>query len=340
MFKFGTKAETLNRLSNEVTKCIIPQCDYMYVSDWIGFSQPILDSISEHFQGLIAVRSSTTLEDRQDLSGAGRYTSILDIDSQNHSLLRAAINNVLSSYPNDTGNQVLIQKMVPSVMLSGVVMTHNLDNGAPYYVFNYDDESGRPDSITGGTIISKTVMLYREALFEAIKSERIKIIYNGIRELEEICGNQPLDIEFCLTEDMQLFVLQVRPISVQHKWSVNIHKKVSDELKKVAILHRRINQKTAGILGGYTILGNMPDWNPAEIIGTKPRPLSFSLYRYLITHDTWAKARTSMGYRDMKHHELMLVLAGIPILMYAPVSTAFCLIQHQISLMRNWLITG
>ena len=31
----------------------------------------------------------------------------------------------------------------------------------------------------------------------------------------------------------------------------------------------------------------MPDWNPAEIIGTSPFNLSFDLYKYLITDDVW-----------------------------------------------------
>ena len=35
----------------------------------------------------------------------------------------------------------------------------------------------------------------------------------------------------------------------------------------------------------------MPDWNPAEIIGTGPKPLAFSLYRGLITNDIWARQR-------------------------------------------------
>ena len=29
------------------------------------------------------------------------------------------------------------------------------------------------------------------------------------------------------------------------------------------------------------LLGLMPDWNPAEIIGFKPKPLSFSIYEIL-----------------------------------------------------------
>ena len=36
-----------------------------------------------------------------------------------------------------------------------------------------------------------------------------------------------------------------------------------------------------------TILGVMPDWNPAEMIGIG-QPLALSLYRELITDSIWA----------------------------------------------------
>ena len=41
----------------------------------------------------------------------------------------------------------------------------------------------------------------------------------------------------------------------------------------------------------------MTDWNPAEIIGTNPKPLALSLYKYLITDKNWSLARKKMGYK-------------------------------------------
>ena len=43
----------------------------------------------------------------------------------------------------------------------------------------------------------------------------------------------------------------------------------------------------------------MPDWDPAEIIGTKPRPLALSMYRELITDHVWSKNRTNYGYKNV-----------------------------------------
>ncbi len=56
----------------------------------------------------------------------------------------------------------------------------------------------------------------------------------------------------------------------------------------------------------------MPDWNPAEIIGTRPKPLAFSLYRHLITNDVWAKQRAEFGYRDVNPSPLLVSLCGQP----------------------------
>ena len=56
----------------------------------------------------------------------------------------------------------------------------------------------------------------------------------------------------------------------------------------------------------------MSDWNPAEIIGIRPRRLAQSLYSYLITDDVWAAQRAEFGYRDIRPAPLMVSFAGHP----------------------------
>ena len=56
----------------------------------------------------------------------------------------------------------------------------------------------------------------------------------------------------------------------------------------------------------------MPDWNPAEIIGVRPKPLAFSLYRHLITNEVWAKQRAQFGYRDIRPCPLIYSFCGQP----------------------------
>ena len=58
--------------------------------------------------------------------------------------------------------------------------------------------------------------------------------------------------------------------------------------------------------------GLMPDWNPAEIIGCKPKPLSLSLYRELITNSIWAYQRNNYGYKNLRSFPLLIEIEGIP----------------------------
>jgi glutamine kinase len=56
----------------------------------------------------------------------------------------------------------------------------------------------------------------------------------------------------------------------------------------------------------------MPDWNPAEIIGTKPRPLALTLYKELITDHIWSKHRDNYGFKNVESHHLMTTFFGTP----------------------------
>ena len=56
----------------------------------------------------------------------------------------------------------------------------------------------------------------------------------------------------------------------------------------------------------------MPDWNPAEIIGIKPKRLASSMYEELITDFIWAKNRNNYGFNDMTSNHLMTNFLGTP----------------------------
>ena len=56
----------------------------------------------------------------------------------------------------------------------------------------------------------------------------------------------------------------------------------------------------------------MPDWNPAEIIGFKPRMLALSIYEELITRDIWAKQRYQYGYKKLRNTNLLHTILGTP----------------------------
>ena len=56
----------------------------------------------------------------------------------------------------------------------------------------------------------------------------------------------------------------------------------------------------------------MPDWNPAEIIGMKPKNLSYTMYKELITNQIWADQRANYGFEKVIENPLMIRLFGTP----------------------------
>ena len=66
------------------------------------------------------------------------------------------------------------------------------------------------------------------------------------------------------------------------------------------------------VMGRRTVYGVMPDWNPAEMIGVRPKLLGLSLYRDLITDSIWAYQRHNYGYRNLRSFPLMTNFFGLP----------------------------
>ncbi len=310
---FGTKAETLARLKPLLRSASVIDLQYFTVGEWFESKQELLNNIQKSFTGSrLAVRSSSQSEDGQLQSMAGAYLTCLSVDGSSQKAIESAVEDVIRSYAGDPEDQVLVQPMLPDVAVSGVIMTHDLEHGAPYYVINYDDETGRTDSITSGDGVHKTVLIYREQNPRHIESDRLLKFLSLAAELESLFGDTPLDIEFGLTGKGELYLFQVRQISVCKSWHPVTERRLSRQLEFIDRFIQERSRPRAGIAGDKTILGVMPDWNPAEIIGTTPRPLATSLYRELVTRNIWRLSRQTMGYRDLAGEELMVVIACHP----------------------------
>ena len=66
------------------------------------------------------------------------------------------------------------------------------------------------------------------------------------------------------------------------------------------------------MFGKDNFFGVMPDWNPAEIIGKKPKPLALSLYQELVTDHIWSENRSNYGFSNLKQFHLMTTFFGTP----------------------------
>lgn len=321
---FTSKADTLEWLS-AYDDLHIPPLRSFRVGEWLTARDATLALLARAFPGaMLAVRSSCRREDGRESSGAGAFTSVLDVPANDRDALAAAVETVIASYAApglsdppgpanlaDPDDQVLVQPMVEDIVVSGVMMTRVHADGAPYYVVNYD-ESGQADAITGGRNASKTVFVFRDAEDEHWDSRKLRSFIALARRVEALCGHDELDMEFCLDGAGVLHLLQVRPICTQARWIAGADGQVRAKIGFVVdFISERVGQ-WPGLFGQRTILGVMPDWNPAEMIGVTPRLLASSLYRELITRRVWSQAREFMGYRQMPPEELMLMVAGRP----------------------------
>ena len=315
----GTKAQTLEYLQGLLYKSKICKITTFHVGEYNRDPQIILDQICEIFPSTeVIIRSSAPCEDTEQTSMAGYFTSLLNIKTNPQSCLKEAIDRVIEGYLKDEGLlidecQILVQPMLRDVSMSGVVFTQDINSGAPYYVINYDDESGKTDTITGGACmgINKTVLVFRNKT-DRVNSPRLQRLLDSIKEIEDEVGPTGLDIEFAETSRGDIYIFQVRPLTTQQNWDRSVSRGVTEAVHQIEHRVKELSRPQPMMSGRRTILGQMPDWNPAEMIGSKPRPLALSLYQKLITNRSWRVARRKMGYKPLPGCPLMVSLAGQP----------------------------
>ena len=305
--KLDSKADTILNLKDYNLNFLIPKTYVFKTNEWKISKKKIVKIIQKNFKSKIAIRSSAFDEDSKNQSQAGKYLSILGVNPNRKKTLNFSINQVINSYKKkNQNNKVIIQKQITKVSMSGVIFTHDLTNGSPYYIINYDDNSKKTDTVTSGygEGSNKKLIIYREGL-RSLKSERFQKLLNCVLDLEKKINNKHLDIEFVVDTDLNIYLLQVRNISTKSNWTINnkiLDKKIKID-KKYLIKHfKKKNQ----------ILAQMSDWNPAEIIGKNPKKLSSSIYSNLVTDNSWAIAREKMGYSKVLNKKLMSLYSGKP----------------------------
>lgn len=313
-----TKAQTLEHVQSKLKHFKVPKFLYFSKTGWISQKNFILEEIESSFKNiLIAIRSSAADEDGSSNSLAGEYESVLNVPANEREKVNKAIEQVFTSYQKNgersNADEVIVQKMVNDISMSGVIFTHDLNTGAPYYVINYDDVSGKTDTVTSGDgqHANRTLYIHRGAA-HALRSERFQQLIDAVQELEQIMDSQFLDIEFAVNKQLEPVLFQVRAITTQPNWNRAVARRIDAALDGIQRFVGNRMKTMDGVYGNTTVLGQMPDWNPAEMIGRAPRNLAFSLYETLITNDAWRIARDRMNYAVPAGQPLMASLAGQP----------------------------
>lgn len=307
---FSSKAGTLHQLFGCLRSArIVPMASFS-VNEWrVAKAACLRGVVAKLSPGPWIVRSSCRREDAPTQSNAGAFLSLLDVGPME---LVDAIESVIHSYGEVAdGDEVLVQPMLKHVIRSGVAFSHDPHTCAPYRVINWL-AGGDTTAVTGGCGGRTWQQAARSAV--APPAELAGVL-DLLEELLALFGDEPLDCEFAVTRcpaggAEELWLTQVRRLilnrspqspALQEQCLAAIRAKVENGIRPHPLL-----------MGRRTVYGVMPDWNPAEIIGIRPKPLALSLYRELITDSIWAYQRHNYGYRNLRSFPLMLHFFGLP----------------------------
>lgn len=308
MIELGTKAETLMGLYGKLAFAEVLPVVYFTVRQWEEDKEGIWINVARHLSdGSLIVRSSALNEDTAESSQAGKFDSVGNVLGKEN--FYKAVEKVIASFDDELENQVLVQPMLIDVKVCGVAFTIDPTTLGNYYVVNYD-ETGSTSSVTAGNTENSRLFYAFKGMGNYAVSDEMQKLCSALAELEKVFGQNNLDVEFAFTNSGKLYIFQVRALCLKDRPAdYGIQKR---ELGQIETKIREAQQHKPFLCGEKTIYGVMPDWNPAEMIGIRPKPLAMSLYREIITDNIWAYQRDNYGYRNLRSFPLMVDFCGLP----------------------------
>ena len=303
--KINSKARTLKKL--RIQGVNVPKLKIYYTKNFILSEESILNDIKKSFKSKIAIRSSSYDEDQTNKSNAGKYISFLNINSKNSKDVKYKIREVIKSYKNfKKKSEFFIQNMVKNIKISGVVLTRDLESYLPCYNINY--YIGKDSSaVTSGKRGSRNIIYIENKKYKL--NQTFEKLIKIIKKIQKKTKLNDLDVEFAINKSNKIYILQVRRLVVKNRSNKLNTKSLFEKLEKKI---NKLKQKHYSLFGNTTFFGVMPDWNPAEIIGIKPRPLALSMYQELVTNHIWSENRKIYGYKDLSQFHLMTTFYGTP----------------------------
>ena len=308
---FSTKAGTLAALQHVLQTARIAPLVRFTVADWQANAAACLqDAVAVLGLGPWIVRSSCAREDGATESNAGAFLSVPHVQVDG---VHTAVEQVIASYGGaEPQDEVLIQPMLQGVLRSGVAFSHDPNTCAPYRVVNWT-EGADTAAVTGGA----GGRVWQQAADSPLPPPAdLAPVVRLLDELLTLFGHVPVDCEFAVTQPQDagaapvLWLLQARPLVLSG--TPETPEQQAQRLHTIAAKLERGMRPHPFLKGRRTVYGVMPDWNPAEIVGIRPKPLALSLYRELVTDATWAYQRHNYGYRNLRSFPLMPHFFGVP----------------------------
>jgi len=305
---FSTKAGILADLGPLLKSARVAQLVYFTVENWLSDRAfQLTRTLQVLGSDAVIVRSSSHREDGTTASNAGAFLSVLNVAPE---ALADAVERVIASYGKATSDdEVLIQPMLQNVVRSGVAFSHDPNTCAPYHIINWSDGSNTT-AITGG----QDGRTWQSAALSALEPPaELKCVVALLTELQDLFGGEAIDCEFAVTLENEvetLWLLQARPLIMPY--ASESAEQQANRLSLVCEKVARGMRPHPFLMGQRTVYGVMPDWNPAEVIGIRPKSLALSLYRELVTDAIWAYQRHNYGYRNLRSFPLMPHFFGLP----------------------------
>jgi hypothetical protein len=275
------------------------------VAEWKEHAHAVLSRLGDaHSGSVVVVRSSAVVEDIDPSLPPGFFHSELGVPADDEAALSTAIASVIQSYARHEAtwadlshNEILVQRQVVTPRLAGIA-----DTGAPgglYLQVEYDDESGRTDTVTAGRKTRRIDLLRNEYTLPKPWAR----IRDALLEVERILSNPGLLIEFALDSEDWVHVFQAKPRPR------SLCKPVD---QAACALAHQLLAATYNILERQGAWSDMADWNPAEMLGDRPVPMAASLYQRVVTNAAWLQGRVALGYRAVGPGPLVELLAEKP----------------------------
>lgn len=298
-------------------------------------------------RGALILRSNHALESLDGRQHAGRFRSEVSVPPDAR-LVRRAAKTVFESYAKggpgkDLLDDLFLQPMIVSARWSGVVASRDRESGAPYFVI--EESTGVvTDRVTGGQAgdVSLTRWPHWRPSAGRPVPRHVRLV-EALHEVAEALALEELELEYAFGSQDVPIVLQVRPLAFHPPATSD-----GDFRRALERTRRDAGQwwSTARPGVGRRLFSVMADWNPAEILGRKPKPLSVSLYRACFTDRVWTEARQTLGYADPGRGPLMRLIGGTPYIDVersfhslvpagTPIETARSLVAHWMEQLSN-----